>query len=753
MLNTPTLNRSQPLTFRQWSKCLKEAIRINNVHKVEQLLIPENLPNRFASKIASTEITKELFEKACAHSSNALSLLLQEATMAGQIHAHVDWLVEKACESRNAYYNVCAILRSEMIAKACLNSPYLQRLLESTLLKPGNSWVDVCLSEPMDAFFAAAIEQEKIPLSSDDVQKVTEIFDYAYEHRSYNLLTVLAKKNILSKQQLEDVLFSTMYSKDEIHFAQVLDMYLEKYEWSCIYKLLEQMVESDLFHVFDVFLKNEQVQSRLKIHSANCDDVIEVVFFSENPRCLKVLLSHELLVDAFLTKSVFWIQNSDLSVPFLAQLFLHPKVKAHFEATPGPLVSPLAKEQNILALAFLKNQGFSLDHLREIHTEALNANNNVSYSESAMKQLSYEQIALCEPLITHYASQLKPAEQGIDVILVHLAQLYNECPALDEQGRALPLDLGPESREQLSTSDVDAYLSHPVHTAYRYLLPVNPLIDPNAEYACEEQYGYEIENPHDGNTVVDHWRATCADIPDDKKYLFQLMFYACTDEAVTPLPGWDRASILSNFVDILAELCRAHNMDAGFQRRIDANDNDGPSSKALDDGRLDNPSCAKGIAQRSIYMVLGHPYFDIPEVRPLNPQIVVSDTAPMIMNAFAQKIREMDANSLDSLKRQATDAMINMEPVHFPIEVSEHQKQAYRDHKKQWWGQRFGLKQPICWANENVADSYDEFVGYCMKNPWKMYYKELMHELDIQTTSAQKDESAARALLSFSRLK
>ena len=234
-------------------------------------------------------------------------------------------------------------------------------------------------------------------------------------------------------------------------------------------------------------------------------------------------------------------------------------------------------------------------------------------TESSMRGLTHSEEALLAEVRTHYQPRLTALrvegrnDPAFQALLTALRARYQETPAhIQVSGRevVLPLSWADFAALGLRGASYEgaltAYYQNKTHTALRYLN------GPNA------------------------WRPMQSSAAlGEHESLIGLLWLAASDAEMEPTNGFTLDGRISQFIDELALMGRAHNWDHN-------RDNGKGGREEYDDGLSDSPSCRWGVQSRIFQAVQGHPLFG------LSPEVITQATNEYVREHFTRRIQALN---------------------------------------------------------------------------------------------------------------
>lgn len=317
-------------------------------------------------------------------------------------------------------------------------------------------------------------------------------------------------------------------------------------------------------------------------------------------------------------------------------------------------------------------------------------------------------------------------------------QQESELLKLFPNGFKLPLNPAPEFLNKFSEEGrnkiLEQYYLDPFHTAWRYFLKPNPLIDPGASYAAST-----------GN------RHTHADITPQSRSDFAYLWLAASDPTIVPIRDMTTEQMKALFTEEIAHIGRGHNWDhldkmsAGPEKNKYRSELIKKYGRVVDDLKPDNPSCASGVNGRLMQSVLGNPITEIPEARPLNLIVLRTLINDMIAKKFNEFLATKSSNQIEEMLRIHDLKNVTMD------ELSEKEQKIYDEFQvsqedinnlirelREYFGERLVWQQI---ESEGVT-SYAEYIRkQASQDPWLIAYERMKNIADHQIEHLKQVES------------
>lgn len=305
-------------------------------------------------------------------------------------------------------------------------------------------------------------------------------------------------------------------------------------------------------------------------------------------------------------------------------------------------------------------------------------------------------------------------------------------------GFKLPLNPTPEFLKKFSeagqTEIIKQYLINPFHSAWRYFMNPNPLMDPKASYANHDSLG----------------NSTHAAISEDSRRDFAYLWLAASDSTIVPIRDMTTEQMKALFAEEIAYIGRGHNWD-----ELDKMEKTKKESvrkemvknygKVVDDLKLDNPSCASGVTGRLMQSVLGNPITETPEARPLNFIILRNHIGDLVTQKFNEYLAQKDARFIKELLRIHDAKNVLLE------DLTDVEQKIYEEFKitredinklikeiKQLYGDRIAW-QPI--ESEGVKSYLEFIVKQASRDPWEVAYERMKAVAEYQVERFHQEES------------
>ncbi len=226
-------------------------------------------------------------------------------------------------------------------------------------------------------------------------------------------------------------------------------------------------------------------------------------------------------------------------------------------------------------------------------------------NESSLIGLTTEEEARLKDVKNHYKYKLeqKTTNDWMDELKETLKKRYIKNPAtvlINGKSVSLPVDWSMFQNLNLQGDNLKnaltAYYQNKNHTALRYLSIPNPWINPNALYI---------------NTNTQGSHAIFRGLEE----LIILLWTAASDEQEKPIDGMTLEGRINNFIDVLAQLGRAHNWDNSRTNTLSG------ESEEYDNLEKDKPSCYSGIKRRVFCSVVGHRLLNLVSVQKIQIEV------------------------------------------------------------------------------------------------------------------------------------
>ncbi|KGP63829.1 hypothetical protein EP47_12425 [Legionella norrlandica] len=264
--------------------------------------------------------------------------------------------------------------------------------------------------------------------------------------------------------------------------------------------------------------------------------------------------------------------------------------------------------------------------------------------ESSMTALTSGEQKRLASAIQHYQPQLNAL--GVNNIMaalrVQLMDYYMQNPAvIDIDGIETPLPITWTEFKKMSLKPEQyqkaliAYYQNPYHTALRYISKPNHWMAGNASYVYVDD-----EDPSYKWSTFEEYQSLIA------------MFWLAAvddDKAMAPCDGQTMEGRISNFIQELALVGRAHNWDdkrpvLDKQGNPVLDENGIQVLEEYDNLQGDKPSCYSGVKRRLFQSVIGHPLIDILDIDKINQELKF-----FLLREWRQRITDDNRKSLKEI--------------------------------------------------------------------------------------------------------
>ena len=361
-----------------------------------------------------------------------------------------------------------------------------------------------------------------------------------------------------------------------------------------------------------------------------------------------------------------------------------------------------------------------------------------THSENSMRDLNPTQTNLLTLLQDSYQDTLLRLG-GVDAVLKnyldYLEQKTKENPVRDSLGNALP-----HHHTELST--YKPYYQHTYHTAWRFFQSPNPWLAP--------------DNFDDVILTIlfDDNDEQKARLTAENKELLAYCWLALSDPTTQPREGFTHDSLKEEFTRHVALITRAEN----WQTTIDDHEEG-------DDLQGDKPSCQRGIPQRLLQSLLGHPIMDQQAARPLDPLIFARCFKERFISegssdSVFSKIKKYSLKDLETLQSALLNYMIThlgdsqsvtleQKDVLGKLNILPSKISSFIQGCMLWFGPaRINAKNKIQFQGD-LFDDYKALANALSQNVAK-YYFEILNE-KIKSLIREKSASQKTMLLSYSK--